>query len=152
MNNTYKSSSHEHQAAEAEIKHHFMQTNHLIAEPPMFPTPFPAKFDGTYKNSAGEWIFIEIYAHQGPLKSAQRQKVCTDILKLVTAEQLLTEPIQKYVLFGCAEAMKSFQNNSWYTQSVDKWKIKLEVGILSEGTKLRLKAAQERQKMVNVAD
>lgn len=152
MNNTYKSSSLEQQAAEDEIKRHFIQKHHLIEETPSFPTPFPAKFDGTYKNSAGEWIFIEIYAHQGPLKSAQRKKVCTDILKLITAEQLFTKPIQKYILFGCEEALKFFQNNSWHTQAVAKWKIKLEVGTLSEQTKLRLKAAQARQKMVNTTD
>ena len=152
MNNTCKSSSREQQAAEDEIKCHFIQTHHLVAEKPTFPTPFPAQFDGTYKNSAGQWIFIEVYAHQGPLKSAQRQKVCTDILKLITAEKILQQPIQKYILFGCDKAMKCFQNDSWYSQAVNKWGINLEIGELSETTKHRLKAAQERQKMVNVSD
>lgn len=152
MNNTYKSSSREQQAAEDEIKRHFIQTHHLTVEKPTFPTPFPAEFDGTYKNSAGQWIFIEVYAHQGPLKSAQRQKVCTDILKLITAEKILQQPIQKYILFGCDEAMQCFQNNSWHARSVKEWDIKLEVGELAEQTKQKLRAAQARQKMVNVAE
>lgn len=152
MNNTCKSSSREQQAAEDEIKCHFIQTHHLVAEKPTFPTPFPAQFDGTYKNSARQWIFIEVYAHQGPLKSAQRQKVCTDILKLITAEKILQQPIQKYILFGCDEAMQCFQNNSWPARSVKEWDIKLEVGELAEQTKQKLRAAQARQKMVNAAE
>lgn len=152
MNNTYKSSSREQQAAEDEIKRHFIQTHHLIPEKPTFPTPFPAEFDGTYKNSAGQWIFIEVYAHQGALKSAQRYKVCTDILKLITAEKMLQISIQKYILFGCVEAMKYFQNNSWHARTVKEWDIKLEVGELSEQTKQKLRAAQARQKMVNAAE
>lgn len=152
MPNTSKSCTTEQQLAEKEIANNFIQKYTLIPQKPIFPETFSAKLDGSYQNSAGEWIFVEIYTHQGALKSAQRQKVCTDILKLITAEKILNQPVRKYILFGSDEAMKCFQNNSWHRKAVDKWDIKLEIGELSEQTKQNLKVAQARQKMVNAAD
>lgn len=152
MNNTYKSSSREQQEAEKELLYSFSKKYKLTEEKPVFPDVFSCQPDGTYKNDKEEWVWVEVYAHQGPLKSAQRQKVCTDILKLITAEKILQQPIQKYILFGSEEAMQCFQNNSWHARSVQEWNIKLEVGELSEQTKQKLAAAQARQKMLNAAE
>lgn len=152
MNNTYKSSSHEQQEAEKELLHSFSKTYKLTEEKPVFPDGFSCQPDGTYKDDKGQWVWVEVYARQGRLKGAQPKKVCTDILKLITAEKILKQPVQKYILFGSEEAMKCFQNNSWHRRAAEEWDIKLEAGELSEQTKQSLKAAQARQKMVNPAD
>lgn len=152
MNNTYKSASPEQQKAEMELLNSFAIKHKLIREKLIFPNDFSCQIDGTYRNAQDQWIWVEVYAHQGKLKGAQPKKVCTDILKLITLEKILNQSVQKYILFGNDEAMKCFQNNSWYRRAVDTWNIKLEVGALSEQTKQNLRVAQTRQKMVNVAD
>lgn len=132
--------------------HFFAKKHKLTPESLIFPDGFSCRPDGTYKNDKGQWVFVEVYARQGQLKGAQPKKVCTDMLKLITAEKILKQPVQKYILFGSNEAMKCFQNNSWHKRAADEWNITLETGELSEQTKQSLKAAQARQKMVNVTD
>lgn len=146
MTNTYKSSSAEQQEAEKEMLRNFERDRKLTPCEPTFSNDFSVKIDGTYKNDNKQWIFIEVYARQGTLKSGHYRKVCTDMLKLITAEQFLGEKTEKYILFGSEEAKSCFENNSWHNKAAKKFGINLEIGKLSDDTKKKLRTAQIRQK------
>ena len=65
MNNTYKSASPEQQKAEMELLNSFAIKHKLIREKLIFPNDFSCQIDGTYRNAQGQWIWVEVYAHQG---------------------------------------------------------------------------------------
>lgn len=95
MTNTYKSSSAEQQEAEKEILQNFVRKYKLIVDQVIFPTKFPIQIDGIYTNRNGQRVWVEVYAHQEKLKGAQPKKICTDILKLITAEKMLGLSVEK---------------------------------------------------------
>lgn len=149
MTNTYKSSSAEQQEAEKEILQNFVRKYKLIADQVIFPTKFPIQIDGIYTNRNGQRVWVEVYAHQEKLKGAQPKKICTDILKLITAEKMLGLSVEKWILFGSEEAKSFVDGESWYHEIIKNFDIHLETGELSPQTIQKIQAAQHRPKMVN---
>lgn len=92
---------------------------------------------------------MEVYAHQEKLKGAQPKKICTDILKLITAEKMLGLSVEKWILFGSEEAKSFVDGESWYHEIIKNFDIHLETGELSPQTIQKIQAAQHRPKMVN---
>jgi hypothetical protein len=52
-----------------------------------------------------ESVFVEVFAHQGPLKSGQLHKVARDALKLITLARTRDDP-RLIIAFGDAEAAR----------------------------------------------
>ena len=149
MTNTYKSSSAEQQEAEKEILQNFVRKYKLIVDQVIFPTKFPIQIDGIYTNRNGQRVWVEVYAHQEKLKGAQPKKICTDILKLITAEKMLGLSVEKWILFGSEEAKSFVDGESCYHEIIKNFDIHLETGELSPQTIQKIQAAQPRQKIVN---
>lgn len=152
MSNTQNSSSAVQQKAEKELLANFARKHKVKKSFFVFSNEFPVKIDGIYENTDGKLLLVEGYAHQGPLKSAQTHKICTDILKLITAQKLLLSQHKEselWIVLACEEAEKPFKGKSWHSTVVKHFDIHIEVGQLSPQTIAKIKQAQERQKMVN---
>lgn len=74
----------------------------------------------------------EAWAHHGRPKSAQKQKVMTDALKLVWAEAVL-------------EAAAHFLGSSWMARALIHLGIQVIIVELPEETRVAIREAQRRQ-------
>lgn len=152
MNNTHNSSSDVQQMAEKELLANFEAKHKVKKSSFVFSNEFPVKIDGIYENTDRKFLLVEVYAHQGNLKAAQTHKICTDILKLITAQKILVQnglKAELYILLACEEAERHLKGQSWHSAVVKHFDIRIEVGQLSLQTIERIKQAQTRQKMVN---
>ena len=152
MSNTQNSSSNVQQTAEKELLSNFKEKHKVQTSSFVFPPDFPVKIDGIYESTGGKLLLVEVYAHQGFLKSAQTHKICADMLKLITAQKILAQnglKAELYILLACEEAEKHFNGKSWHSAVVKHFDIHIEVGKLSPETIEKIKQAQEKQKMVN---
>lgn len=152
MSNTQSSSSDVQQTAEKELLANFEAKHKVQKSSFVFSDGFPVKIDGIYENVDGKLLLVEVYAHQGFLKSAQTHKICTDMLKLITAQKLLFsrhKEAELWILLACEEAEKHFKGKSWHSFVVKHFGINIEVGKLSPQMVEKIKQAQIRQKMVN---
>lgn len=152
MSNTQNSSSNVQQDGEGELLPNFVEDNHLTPIKIDFPDNFRIKPDGIYKKPDGTIILAEVYVHQGPLKGSQPDKICADMLKLITAQKILAKKGLKtelYILLACEEAEKHFKGKSWHSAVVQHFDIHVEVDKLRPQTIEKIKQAQEKQKMVN---
>lgn len=91
-------------------------------------------------------IAVEIYAHVGGLKSAQKHKIGNDILKLALLRQ--SQPVWRdarlILAFASKAAMRSVRN-TWHFSSIEAFGIEfLQIDIGREET-LTLEQAQKRQ-------
>jgi hypothetical protein len=89
--------------------------------------------------------FCEAWAHQGSPKSAQKNKVMADALKMIYATKLTNEAARKILLFGDEQAALFFKGKSWMAQALRHFGIEVVVGQLPEQTKELIRRAQERQ-------
>lgn len=152
MSNTQNSSSDVQQTAEKELLANFEAKHKVQKSSFVFSDGFPVKIDGIYENPDGKLLLVEAYAHQGPLKSAQTHKICTDMLKLITAQKLLFsrhKEAELWILLACEEAEKHFKGKSWHSFVVKHFGINIEVGKLNPRMIEKIRQAQIRQKMVN---
>lgn len=152
MSSTHNSSSQVQQEAEKEMLENFVKEHHLCDYTPHFPSDFQIQIDGKYKDESGKHIWVEIYARQGKLHGSQPDKVCADMLKLITAQKVLSiadDELEKYILLGSEEAKTLFNGKSWPSKVAKAFSIYIEAGKLSPETIEKLKAAQNRQKMTN---
>ncbi len=90
-------------------------------------------------------ILCEAWAHQGPAKSAQKDKVMTDAFKLLYAAQLVPERARMILLFACVKAASHFKGNSWMAQALKARGIEVQVAELPEPARAMIRAAQKRQ-------
>ena len=63
-------------------------------------------------------VLAEVWAHIGPAKSAQRNKVLADVLKLALISKILREEqpsrtVESYIVFTDQEAAQVIKNESW---------------------------------------
>ena len=152
MSSTHNSSSQAQQEAEKEMLENFVKEHHLYDYTPPFPPDFQIQIDGKYKNESGKHIWVEVYARQGKLHGSQSDKICSDMLKLITAQKVLDlvdDELEKYILLGSEEAKISFNGKSWPSKVAKEFSIHIEVGKLSPETIEKLKAAQTRQTLGN---
>lgn len=91
-------------------------------------------------------ILCEIFARIGKMKSAQRDKVCKDILKMLLIEKLSNKKFKKYIVFADSETYNSFlTEKSWYQGLNNAIGIEFYFVNLSKSLKQKIKAAQIKQ-------
>ncbi|MBL7496124.1 hypothetical protein I6A84_01210 [Frankia sp. CNm7] len=92
-----------------------------------------------------ERVIAEVWAHQGPPKGAQRNKVLTDALKLVYVEAERGGQWRKILCFTDEQARDAFTRRSWYAGALRHYGIELEVIELPAQTRAAIREAQKRQ-------
>ncbi|MDP3983876.1 MAG: hypothetical protein Q8Q52_02570, partial [Acidimicrobiia bacterium] len=96
--------------------------------------------------SASPPVLVEVWAHIGVPKSAQKHKVLADALKLVWIDRrYLASRSRKVILFADAAAAAHFQGRSWMAAALRDLGIELLVEELPQETRQRVLAAQQRQ-------
>ena len=104
----------------------------------------------------GEWLEIdgvcesppilcEAWAHQGPPKSAQKNKVMTDAFKMLYASKFVSNPTRMILVFGDKKAAAHFEGRSWIAQALRARQIEVQVVELPEATRAAILRAQKRQ-------
>lgn len=95
---------------------------------------------------AEDWsVLCEAWAHQGPPKSGQRQKVLTDALKLIFAGRLLGSSPRLILLFADEAAATPFRGRSWSAAALREMGIDIEVVTLPPEICATIIEAQRRQ-------
>jgi hypothetical protein len=90
-------------------------------------------------------VLCEAWAHVGSPKSAQKNKVMADALRLLFANELF-EPVGKRILiFGDSQAASHFQGKSWMAQCLKKNNISVEIIELPPSLKAKVMEAPKRQ-------
>lgn len=101
------------------------------------------EFDGMSKDPP---IVVEAWAHQGKPKSAQKNKVMTDALKMVWASRrLVAQDARKILLLADDEAASHFRGNSWMASALRDLGVDVEVVELPNELREAVLRAQERQ-------
>jgi hypothetical protein len=99
--------------------------------------------DGVADNPS---ILVEVWAHQGPPKSAQKNKVLTDALKLLHVASTLPVAPRLVLCLSDIEAAHHFTTaRSWAAQALDAFAIEVTVVELPPETRAAVVAAQQRQ-------
>lgn len=91
-------------------------------------------------------VFVEVFAHIGPLKGGQRHKVSTDALKLLAIRE--TRPEARLILAFADEAAAA-SVSGWRAEVLGRNGIEIRVVPLSQEDRGKVDAAQLRQKMIN---
>lgn len=89
-------------------------------------------------------ICVEIWAHQGKAKSAQKDKVMKDMCKLLLAEKKLGKPCCKVFVVADQDAV-SHLKNSWQGEFAKKYGIELQVVDIDDATRQQICQAQKEQ-------
>ena len=91
-------------------------------------------------------VFVEAFAHIGPLKGGQKHKVSTDALKLLAIRD--AHPKARLILaFADEDAARSV--SGWKAETLKANGIEIRVVDLDQDERERIEAAQQRQQMVN---
>lgn len=90
-------------------------------------------------------VLCEAWAHHGPPKSAQKNKVMTDALKMMFIEKTLSRTSRKILLFADEVAAKHFRGRSWMAQALEALEIETLTISLPDALKEKVKLAQKRQ-------
>ncbi len=109
-----------------------------------------------FKLPGGEWlevdgacdtpmILCEAWAHQGPPKPAQKNKVLADALKLLYVERLRSVAARKILLFGDKVAARRFQGENWMARAIESFGIEIQIIGLPLEMCNAIERAQKRQ-------
>ena len=90
-------------------------------------------------------VLCEAWAHIGPPKSAQKNKVMTDAFKLLFASKLVKGNGKCILLFADHDAAAHFQGKSWMAQCLKEYNIEVRIIKLSQELRSKVMEAQERQ-------
>lgn len=90
-------------------------------------------------------ILCEAWAHQGPPKSAQRNKVLADALKLAIIARSLPHPARLILLFSDEAAALPFRGQGWPAHALREFRIEIQVVELPETIRSSVLRAQTRQ-------
>lgn len=91
-------------------------------------------------------VICEIRAHQGPPKSAQKNKVMTDALKLVMVRDRFGTPKSRLIsAFADEEAAQFFRGDRWMAEAFRHFGVEVRVIPLSKQTRDSVIQAQQRQ-------
>jgi hypothetical protein len=98
--------------------------------------------------AADRSAFVEIFARQGALKGAQKHKVATDALKLVTIRR--SWPTARLVIAFADETAANYATTgTWMAEALAAWDVEVFVAEIDDAVRDGIRAAQIRQKMVN---
>jgi len=106
------------------------------------PTGLGLKLDGFADGERP--VCVEIWAHQGTAKPAQKNKVMADMCKLLLAEHLLQRPCRKIFVVSDRSAI-SFLDGSWRGRFAETSGIETRVVGIPEDLRSRIRDAQRRQ-------
>ena len=91
-------------------------------------------------------VVVEVFAHTGKVKAAQRHKVQTDVFKLSLARRILTEQgftdIKAIVAFVCEDCARSLTGRTWVGDAAGELGVTTLTRPLQNDIKARLLAAQ----------
>ncbi len=90
-------------------------------------------------------VLCETWAHVGRPKSAQKQKVMTDALKLLFVKRLLKGKGRLILLFADHDAAACFQANSWMADCLNELGVEVETIELPSELRSEVVKAQQRQ-------
>ena len=110
-----------------------------LAEP---PSALDLRVDGFAEGL--QPICVEIWAHQGAAKSAQRAKVMKDMCKLLLCERILGKPCRKVFAVSDAAAV-AFLRGSWQGRFAEEFGIELVVVPIPLEVRQRISEAQGKQ-------
>ena len=89
---------------------------------------------------------VECWAHQGPAKVAQKNKLVTDAVKLHWVAQSLSPAPERLILcVSDPAAIKHLQGSSWHGAAIAYLGVSLEVVQLPQDVVVGIVAAQKRQ-------
>lgn len=91
-------------------------------------------------------VFVEVFAHVGKLRGGQRHKVSTDALKLLAIRAVYPEA-QLILAFADGEAAASV--SGWKAETLAANGVEVCVVDLAPAERVKIEAAQARQRMVN---
>jgi hypothetical protein len=105
--------------------------------------------DGFHRED-GRVILAEAWAHMGKVRAAQRNKVLTDMLKLILIETALRRShpalaVECYLVFADATAASVVKGHSWAAAAASEFGIRPHVVTLSEDIIDAIREAQRRQ-------
>jgi hypothetical protein len=92
--------------------------------------------------------YIEVFAHQGPLKAGQRHKVATDVLKLITLGREHPEA-RLIIAFADREAADTVTGSTWLAQALRSGHVEVVVAEVNPALLGLIRAAQRRQFMAH---
>ena len=95
--------------------------------------------------SADLGVLCEAWAHQGAPKSAQRNKVITDVFKLAYVARTLGGEHRLIILLSDETAAAPFRGRSWYSAALREFSVELVVVELPDEVREQLRTAQARQ-------
>ncbi len=90
-------------------------------------------------------ILCEAWAYHGTPKSAQKNKVLADALKLLYVELLLSKSARKILLFADKAAARRFQGENWMARALEGFGVEIHVIGLPDEMREAVKKAQKRQ-------
>lgn len=138
-------SSHEQRMAEAVMLQVLSQSLGVPLAPRTLAHKSGARFevDGA---GVGMTVLVECWAHQGPAKVAQKNKLVADAVKLHWVAQSLEPRPQRLILCVSDQAaVKHLQGKSWHGAAIADLGVTLEVVELPEDVVASIVAAQKRQ-------
>jgi len=90
-------------------------------------------------------VLAEVWAHQGPPKSAQRNKVLGDALKLQHVAADLNRPSRLILCFADQAAAAPFSGATWYAGAIRRFGVEIVVVDLPDSWRERIRDAQRLQ-------
>ena len=90
-------------------------------------------------------VLVEVWAHQGSPKSAQRNKVLADSLKLQFVNSALDIDYRMVFCFTDAAAAAPFLGRSWGSAAMRRAQVEIEIVELPDDLRAAIRAAQARQ-------
>lgn len=98
-------------------------------------------------DEGSQMILVEAWAHIGKAKSAQKQKVQSDILKLIHVRDCLgaTSQVDCIYVFADAEAAKVLSTDCWAGIAAQQHGIQTKVAEISPQTRAAILLAQRDQ-------
>ena len=105
--------------------------------------------DGFHKDDRRVTL-VEVWAHIGKAKAAQRNKVLSDMLKLAFVTSVLRHSypglnVESYLVFADIEAGKVVTGNGWASLAAKEFGVESKVVTLSPDIVEAIRAAQKKQ-------
>jgi hypothetical protein len=90
-------------------------------------------------------VLCEAWAHQGPPKPAQKNKVVTDAFKLAFIGRVVGGTPRLILLLSDEAAAAPFRGRSWYAAALKEFGVEIAVVELPEAMRAAIQTAQDRQ-------
>ncbi len=111
------------------------------------------KLDGmAHDPKDGSYTLVEVFAHIGKVKAAQRHKVHADVLKLAVARSVLQEAgatsVRALVAFVCPDCAKSLLGKTWVADSAERFGVDVVTVPISDATRFDILTVQAKQNLL----